>query len=147
MPRELEAFYSQIDGFSITVTSDSSGPSAYPEVFLLRSLDRMVEESASRICSFFEYAGDVDEAERQRFDMERALELCDFASFDDDAELCLIDLARSHDKCVIIDTSYEDDFFPDRLLCVAHSLESYIDRCFENRRAGGPGRGFRYFWP
>jgi len=94
-----------------------------------------------------EYAGEVDEAERQRFNMERALELCDFAYFDDDAELCLIDLALSSEKCTIIDTSYEDDLFPEQLPCVAQSLESFIDQCFENRRNGGPGQGFRYFWP
>jgi hypothetical protein len=147
MPQELEALYSTMDGITVTVASNSSGPNDYPDMFLLRTLDRMIEESASRIWSFFEYAGEVDEAERQRFNMKRALELCDFAYFDDDAELCLIDLALSSEKCTIIDTSYEDDLFPEQLPCVAQSLESFIDQCFENRRNGGPGQGFRYFWP
>ena len=57
MPQELEAFYSRIDGITVRVASESSGPNDYPDAFLLRTLDRMVEESASRIWSFFEYAG------------------------------------------------------------------------------------------
>lgn len=147
MPAELRAHYEAADGFDIRVSSRRRGRDARSYFFALLSIERAIEETIIRIFEFFSAAGSEDEVEVRRFSEGRARELCVIAEFGDSAELCLVDLAKSSDVVAIADTSWEDQDFPENLNYVAASLASFIEQCFENACNGGPGEGFRYFWP
>ena len=147
IPLEMATLCNKYDGLTVRITSPES-QSEYDDgaYFRLRSLEEMVEWSRAKVEDFFALVRE-EPINRELFSCERALELCSIADFKDDAELCLVDLSLSQDRCVIVDTDYEDEFFPSGLRVISDSLFEFVIRCINTRASLSEGGGFRYYWP